>query len=148
MDPVFSASAKPPCFYCMCAFMCSSMYEWAYSDLSLLSAPLFLCCADSLPPTGFRSTKLQSVGQHWSATVWGLPPTRQLGLPGQQLQLYPGWEGGRGGTSFTGDEPPTPPQRTRDFLYRETVKRKVDTCLYFSGVAGLVSITHSELVSD
>lgn len=62
----------------------SSVYECAFSDLLLLSAPLFLHCADSLPPTGFGSAKLQSVGQHWSATVWGLPRARQLGLSRQQ----------------------------------------------------------------
>lgn len=110
------------------------VYGCAYSDPSLSSAPLFLCCADSLPPTGFRSTKLQSVGQHWSAIVWGLPPTRQLGLPRQQLQLKPGWPGGCGGTSYTGGKPPTPRQRTWDNLYRETMRSKVDidsnTCFH------------------
>lgn len=111
----------------VCPHVLLCVYECACSDLPLLSAPLFLCCADSLPPTGFRSTKLQSVGEHWSAPVWGLPPTRQLGLPGQQLQLYPGWPRGRGGTSFTGDKPPAPPQRTWDLLYRETMRRTVDT---------------------
>ena len=110
----------------VCPHVLLYVYECAYSDLLLLSAPLFLCCADSLPPTGFRSTKLQSVGQHRSAAVRGLPPPRQLGLPGQQLQLYPGGPRGRGGTSFTGDKPPTPPQRTRDVLYRETVRKRVE----------------------
>lgn len=101
--------------------------ECAYSDLPLSSAPLFLCCADSLPPTGFRSAKLQSVGQHRSATVRGLPPARQLRLARQQRQLYPGRPRGCGGTSFSGGEPPAPPQRTRDFLSRETVRRKEDS---------------------
>ncbi len=128
-------------------YMCSSVYECAYSDLPLSSAPLFLCCADSLPPTGFRSAKLQSVGQHWSAAVWGLPPTRQLGLPGQQLQLDTGWPRGRGGTSFTGDKPPTQPQRARDVLYRETLRSSVDTdwtpelSLDFCGLAQLICIS-------
>lgn len=120
----------------VCPYVLLYVYECACSDLPLSSAPLFLCCADSLPPSGFRSAKLQSVGQHWSAAVWGLPPARQLGLPGQQLQLYPGWTRGRGGTSFTGDEPPTPPQRTRGILDRETVRRKVDadwnTCAHYT----------------
>ncbi|KAM7416139.1 hypothetical protein PAMA_018286 [Pampus argenteus] len=52
-------------FYRMCAFTCSCMsMNVLNSDVPLSSAPLFLCCADSLPPTGFCSAKLQSVGQH------------------------------------------------------------------------------------
>lgn len=115
-------------FYRTCAFMCSCMcMNVLNSDLPLSSAPLFLCCADSLPPNGFRSAKLQSVGQHWSAPVWGLPAARQLGLPRQQLQLHPRGARGRGRASLTGDKPSTPPQWARDRLHRETMRRKLDT---------------------
>lgn len=105
----------------VCFHVLFYVWEFVNSDLSLLSAPLSLRCADSLTlPTGFCSAKLQSVGQHWSASVRGLPLARQLGLPKQQLQLHARRSRGTRGTSVAGDKR-TKPQRTRGCLHSETM---------------------------
>lgn len=92
---------------------------------------LFLCCADSMPPIGFCSGKLQSVGQYRPALMWGLPAARQLGLPRHQLRVCPGQQRGHRWTSLTGDNPSAPPEWTWGYLHWETMKhgRKSRYCL-------------------
>lgn len=105
----------------LCVWMC------LFWPVALVCSPVSIsvCCTDSLPPTGYGSTKLQSMGQHWSAPVRSIPPTGQLGLPRQQLQLHPGWPWRWGGTYCTGNKPPTSPQWAWDVFHRETLRQRL-----------------------
>lgn len=81
------------CLFWPVALVCSPV------SLSLCAA-LILCLLLVMAPT-----KLQSMGQHWSAPVRGLPAMGQPGLPWQHLQLHTGWAGQWRGTCRTRVKP-------------------------------------------
>lgn len=97
------------------------VYECAYSDPLLFFLLLSVLHLIFLPPGGFCCTKLQSLGPHWSATVWGLLPREQLGIPRQQLQFYTGRPGEGGGSPVTGNRAATSHQWTWNIVLGENI---------------------------